>query len=619
MRQGYLALLLGLLLSMPLFGQNSANFSIFEDSFYSRQKNVYDLGVYSQALSEEEILQLIREQRYQFSTNYRMEYKKHSYWLFIVDNHTSKNQEIFLNFNIHLPQTEAWVYRDGQLIPMREYPVAYDVRYGEVPPGRSFVIGKRLSGGTRVGRAVVMSIQDLDSMASEAKRSQLVMGGLFGAVAIMITYNLGMLLVFRRIYFLHYSLYSGASMFTLASLVGYLPWNIPLIGIGLGLSGTGLILFCDSALSLRTHEPRLYRFSLYLIAYCVGFSSYLWFDPQWSLVAFSIPFTLLFCLYVSIKRALGGYGPAIYLVIGWTAILVTATLAAFNAMFWGTMLLANIAIYGFALELCFFSFAIGLKVRLSEQRALRENQHAFNQLKKVFYPHQIDGIKSGVELERTMPTGKDIAAVINFDIIESSKIRQPYAKSFIENSIKSCVSIISENYDPRNMSANGYRVKEVGDGFLCSVGYPFQTPQNRSKAECAVALALRFIYVFQKQVAQLENHHPVYCSIGIAMDWVEGYYPKVGTIEYDVYGRGIILANRYESLRRQLFPQGVPGHIVTLSAAVYNGLPNELRSLFLEVDTQHAHLAVRDDLGATKLYYRLFKPEELRDELQRTG
>jgi hypothetical protein len=131
-----------------------------------------------------------------------------------------------------------------------------------------------------------------------------------------------------------------------------------------------------------------------------------------------------------------------------------------------------------------------------------------------------------------------------------------------------------------------------------------------------VELSLRFIHIFQNQVNQMLDHAPVYCSIGIAMDSLEGYFPKVGTIEYDVYGRAVILATRYESFRRQLFPQGVPGHILTLHEKVYEQLPPELQAKFQEVDLHRTHMVVRDDLAAAKTYFWVMQPGDLGESEQ---
>ncbi len=598
--------------------EETPNFVIQGQSFNVIQNNVYKMAIVEQELSETEILQILKEKHYQYSEEFVMENNKYSYWLYLVDNKNDKPQKIFLRFPMQMPVSKAWLYQGDHMLPFDRYPVIYDMFHSEIPPGRSLIVGMRLSGGNVKGRAKVVSIQDFASSAWKVTKDQIIMGGIFGAVTIMVLYNLGMLLFFRRIYFLYYSIYSAASTYSLAILSGFSVWSLRDLGVSLAISGTALLLFCNSALSLSSDCPRLYRISRYLLVYCAAFGIFIWFKPDWNVIALSMPLILLFCIYSSILRARDGFRPAIYLVIGWGALMITATLSIINVTFFGWESLGHITVYGFAVELCFFSFAVAQKVRLAEQKVLRESEHAFNQLKKVFYPHQIHQIKAGIELEKTMPTGKERAAVISFDIVESSQIQQPHAKEFIENSIKSCVSIISENYDPDSLRANGYRIKEVGDGFLCSVGYPFPLPNGLLSEECAVDLGLRFISIFQKEVEKLQNHPPIYCSIGIAIDALEGYFPKVGTIEYDVYGRAIILATRYESFRRQLFPTGVPGHILTLHEKIYKNLPAGLRACFVEVDLQKQHLVVRDDLDASKLYYRVIQPEQM-DQLKKTA
>lgn len=596
--------------------EDAVNFVIEGESFNVRQQSVHNAGIYTEELSEADMLRIFQDKRYEFSTHYEMEYNKYSYWVFFVENRNPTSTRVFLRFPLQLRTSKAWLYKGDSLQAFARYPVVFDMLYTELPPGRSAILGMRLSGGDLRDHATNITMHDFENSAWIVTTEQHLMGGLVGAVAIMILYNFGMYLFFRRIYFLYYTIYSAAAIYCIAVFSGYLPWVLPQLGLGLAVSGVGLLLFSNSALSLRATHPRLYKISFGLMAYCVIFSVFMFLYPKWTLIALSMPLVLIFCVYTSVRRTLDGFRPAIYLVIGWMGLMLSVLISVLNVAFIDSDAFSNIALYGFALEICFFSFAIGQKVRLSEQRALRESEHAFNQLKKVFYPHQIEQIKSGVELEKTMPTGKGEAAVISFDIIESSKIQQPHAKAFIENSIKSCVSIISENYDPELLRANGYRIKEVGDGFLCSVGYPFHLPDGVIAAQCAVELSLRFVQIFQNQVNQLLEHAPVYCSIGIALDSLEGYFPKVGTIEYDVYGRAVILATRYESFRRQLFPKGVPGHILTLHEKVYEQLPSALQATFQEVDLHRAHMVVRDDLVASKLYFRVIAPAEILESIK---
>jgi class 3 adenylate cyclase len=172
-------------------------------------------------------------------------------------------------------------------------------------------------------------------------------------------------------------------------------------------------------------------------------------------------------------------------------------------------------------------------------------RHAFKQLEKVFYPHQIQMIRRAKELEQTMPTESGEGCVICFDVIGSSQIQHADAKRFLRKVFARCNAIMMEGYNGIDMAARGYRIKEMGDGFLCSVGYPFRS-SGESIVKDALDLALRFHEVFHEEVQQFEYDRPIYCGLGIAYDVISGFYPDSGAKEYDLYGRAIVLATRYE-------------------------------------------------------------------------
>jgi class 3 adenylate cyclase len=295
-----------------------------------------------------------------------------------------------------------------------------------------------------------------------------------------------------------------------------------------------------------------------------------------------------------------GYRPALYFVIGWGVFLVCCSVVVMNIAFWGLSALGYLVIIGFA----------------AEQEALRGNQHAFNQLKKVFYPHQIDKIKEGRALEETMPTSQRDACAICFDIVRSSRIESDQGRSFIEGSLKACESALTEHYEGVSMVATGYRVKEMGDGFLCTVGYPFRTVDGQDPAIGAMELALNFVRIFQKQVEELASGQEIFCSVGLAFGNVQGHFPTVGVVEYEVDGRAVDLAQRYESFRKAYFPEGPPGHVITVHAAVYEQLPSHLQKNFISVDLREAQIVMRDDPEAMKVYYCLLKPHAVQDPLR---
>ena len=160
------------------------------------------------------------------------------------------------------------------------------------------------------------------------------------------------------------------------------------------------------------------------------------------------------------------------------------------------------------------------------------------------------------------------------------------------------------------MEATAYRIKEMGDGFLCSVGYPFNTPEGENVAELAVRTAFRFIEVFAKEVELFNYPRPIHCSIGISFDHIEGYYPKSGTKEYDVYGRAIVLATRYEGIRKRIF-KNLDSSIVVIQEMVYQSLSRDSMAKFDSYNLKEENIVVRDDPSALKLYYCLVSSNKM--------
>jgi hypothetical protein len=316
--------------------------------------------------------------------------------------------------------------------------------------------------------------------------------------------------------------------------------------------------------------------------------------------SFSIWFILIIFRAVYLKRT-----AALTIAIGALAILVASIVDLINIFvfnehqmfFFHIGFLIFTICQSFAIAQIYDRFFQNLKVEETMRR------HSYNQLAKVFYPHQLHMMQQGKPLEETMPTGKSTACVLAFDIIGSSRIEHIHVKSFLESSIKRCLAIIDEGYDPEQLTATGYRIKEMGDGFLCSVGFPFSTPGMGNLANSSVQLALRFVDIFHEEARHFAYAEPIHCSIGIACDTIEGYFPSTGTREYDVYGRSVILATRYEGMRRTIFPDGAQNSIVIIQRKVWMSLDAELRNRFKSFDLEAAGIQVRDDRDAKALYY----------------
>ncbi|SMF73820.1 7TM diverse intracellular signaling domain-containing protein [Pseudobacteriovorax antillogorgiicola] len=257
-------------------------------------------------------------------------------------------------------------------------------------------------------------------------------------------------------------------------------------------------------------------------------------------------------------------------------------------------------------ELVLFSLSLGGKMKRTvdgfevEQRI---SMHSYRQLEKVFYPHQIRLIKEGGTVEKTMPTSPGKACVICFDIVNSSQIRHERSKQFFRAVLLGCHQELLEGYDDRKLRSRGFRVKEMGDGFLCSVGYPFQVPEGGS-SEQALKLCLDFYKIFEEEAKKLDYIDEINCSMGVVLGPVQGLYTQHPPIQYDLEGSALVLATRYEAARKiDLDPIDLfKGSTITVQETVFLSLPEPLRQEFTEVALTRPQAQKLDDPDAVSLY-----------------
>jgi class 3 adenylate cyclase len=259
----------------------------------------------------------------------------------------------------------------------------------------------------------------------------------------------------------------------------------------------------------------------------------------------------------------------------------------------------------FDLEMILLSLTIGKKINRERSHLKKSMERAYNELQTIVYHHQVEQIKQGKSLSETMPQGSAEAFVIIFDVVGSSKLASSQARPFMARVFQDCYQHMMENYNGKDLRANAYRIKEVGDGFICSVGFPFACPSS-NPASHSVNLAMKFRDIFRQHAQIWFKNQNIHCGIGVALGTLEGYYPETGTQVYDLFGRAIILAARYESMRNVLYTRlGLKGSTIVLQEAVYNQLGSEERLSFTRVDLASASIAVRDDEKATCLFFNL--------------
>lgn len=232
--------------------------------------------------------------------------------------------------------------------------------------------------------------------------------------------------------------------------------------------------------------------------------------------------------------------------------------------------------------------------------------HAYNEMKKMLFPHQLELIQAGYALEETMPVGHAIACVLSFDIINSSKIVHEKFHEIKDEAFAECFDATMQGYAHSPLTSQAFWLKDVGDGFFCSVGFPFPHSGSGTTAEISVKLAEKFCDIFADKIQKLSYFRPIHCAVGIGFGEIEGYFSNHQVTRYDLNGRAIILATRYESLRKVMFEDSeISDNLIILPEKVYANLSETSRQKFIQWDARAVNHSIRDDASATLAFYKL--------------
>ena len=250
-------------------------------------------------------------------------------------------------------------------------------------------------------------------------------------------------------------------------------------------------------------------------------------------------------------------------------------------------------------------------------------EHLHNQLSKLVYPHQLERIKLGDELEHTMPL-KEGKAIINvFDVQRSSEIRHERTQDFFIGVFEAFMAICMRGYEHNPLRSRAFRLKETGDGFISAVGYPFLPVDSRSLADSAVSTALLMFEAFDVEVEKFNYSRPIKGAMGLAYNSVQGTFQSGDIRSYDLFGESLIQASKYEELRKQpllwdIFTRHAQKmglkefHIMIIQEVVYNSLSPSYRDIFSEIDLKDEYLVKNNfqmmyDNDAKYIYYHLLK------------
>ena len=88
------------------------------------------------------------------------------------------------------------------------------------------------------------------------------------------------------------------------------------------------------------------------------------------------------------------------------------------------------------------------------------------------------------------------------------------------------------------------------------------------------------------------------------MDHISGFFPESGTKSYDLFGRAVILATRYEAMRKLLFPTKLEHSVIILHERVFASLDLDQHPRFIRYQLKLNNTVVRDDPSAEHLFYQ---------------
>jgi hypothetical protein len=453
-----------------------------------------------------------------------------------------------------------------------------------------------------------------DSIQSSELRYQTVLTMLLMSVFLTTT----LLFAYRKIIYFHYLGYllSFVMFASWVWSVHYFPWLMRWGGMLSLFCVVFTALFVDEFLEIKRHSPSLHK--LFITLACLSFLSMgiEFVDPimraytgtilSTSIQATTVCFgTMLFFKYRQIHILIFNVAFGSFLISGFIQMQIWMGLidSAENLLMF----------YGVAAENFLMLLAMGHRIVVIEgERKQSDNllAHSYEQLSKVFYPHQILQIRDGRTVEETMPVGEKDACILYFHIMDGAALMHEGYEDYVEEFMVRCRQLLMEHYDPLNFRCNAYMIREMGDGFLCSVGYPFHQT-GRLKSESAVELAEKLILEFNAMVASLDAPQNLHCSIGIVRGLVKSYFSRSGRIRDDLWGRSISMASVYGEVSSQLFASlgMAPGNIIILHDAVFNSLPRDKRQSYEVISYQAAQGLLGRFLEGDSLAFRIFNQD----------
>jgi hypothetical protein len=242
--------------------------------------------------------------------------------------------------------------------------------------------------------------------------------------------------------------------------------------------------------------------------------------------------------------------------------------------------------------------------------AIAERKHGYEQLEKILFPHQIKRIVSGASVESTLPIQQGFGCCVLFEVVDSAKIKHELAQEYIREIFRLFSLQLRESYDSEAQISNGFRVVEMNNKFVCTVGFPFHCPNNERPSRLSLKIARHFIQVFQDNILKMDYYKPIYCSVVIAAGELEGFFTRGFPIEYQLHGEPLIKAEQINELRKHAHvTEALRGSTLVIQDRVFNSLRSSERQDFAPIEMNDGLSHADELVNLPRLYVQRIEVE----------
>jgi hypothetical protein len=239
------------------------------------------------------------------------------------------------------------------------------------------------------------------------------------------------------------------------------------------------------------------------------------------------------------------------------------------------------------------------------KNVLAQRKHGYEQLEKILFPHQITKIASGQSVESTLPIQQGYGCCLTLEVVDSSKIRHELAQEYIREIFRLFSLQLRESYDRDAQICNGYRVIELNNKFVCSVGFPFHCPNNERPSRLSLTMARQFIRTFHENILKMDFHKPIHCSVTITAGELEGFFTRGFPIEYHLHGEPLIKADQINELIKQARKnERLEGTTIVIQDRVFNSLRSPERQDFSPIELSDLLTIQGENSTIQKFYYQ---------------